>query len=145
MAVEDADGDGGKEVYAYARGNGSDRFPQYFALSGTNGALLWRQQYALNATLRIHAEFGDADGDGKREILLIADNTIEARHPISGTLLRTFAFATNVNTFAISAPLDLAPPLPQVAWPLVMESTRTGLWSLGRPSAMARDIPCGGI
>ncbi len=102
IAVEDVNGDSVKEVFIWTAGSTSTGVqPRYQALSGTDGTRLWEASYDFNASLIRHARFADVDGDGDLDVLLAADNSIEARDGLTGALVQTYTFSDNVTAFEI--------------------------------------------
>ncbi len=103
IALDDVDGDGVKEVFIWTGGSQSyGRFPKYQALKGSDGTRLWQAAYPYDASLLRHARIADVDGDGAKEILLVVNNTIEARNGLTGALVRTYAFGANLTTFELA-------------------------------------------
>jgi hypothetical protein len=104
VGFEDLTNDGIKDVVAASLNEnpGSNRFPQYIALNGNDGALLWRITYPAGTKLSTSSvRFVDVDGDGAKEVLVIRDNTIEARSVSSGSLVKSYTFPANVLTFEV--------------------------------------------
>ena len=101
VAVEDVNGDGVKEVFVMTSGN-AEHPPKYQAIAGSNGARIWQQAYPLDTSMVDHARFADVDADGQEEILLVVNNTIEARDPMTGTLKYVYAFDADVTAFDLA-------------------------------------------
>jgi hypothetical protein len=145
IAIADADNGGPKEVIIYTRGNeNSGRSPKYQALRGSDGTRLWQQSYAYSTWMLTHARLADVNNDGRKELLLAVDNTVEARDVLSGALLKTYTFTTNVTAFEVirAEPFKLAASFTgnglTIRFPTMngkkyrLESTedlRTGTWS----------------
>jgi len=100
FAVEDVDGDGIKEIYVYTHGNPAyDRQPKYQAIDGENGERLWEVVYPYETWLVQDGRLMDVAGDPTPEILLAVDDTIEARDALTGALVRTYSFDSDVTAF----------------------------------------------
>ncbi|MBN1671162.1 MAG: chitobiase/beta-hexosaminidase C-terminal domain-containing protein, partial [Kiritimatiellae bacterium] len=108
VGMEDVDGDGAKDVFVRTSGSeAQSRFPKYQAVDGSNGVQIWEQAYPYDAVLLPHGRVVDADGDSDSDILVSVDNTLEARDGLSGSLVATYTFTTNVTAFEIVALYDL--------------------------------------
>jgi len=109
IAVEDANGDQVKEVFIWTRGSAPLNIqPKYQVLGGADGSRLWQAGYDPGTWLIVHSRLSDVDGDGDQEVLLVVNNTIEARDAMTGTLMHTYSFDANVTTFEVVV-VDMPP------------------------------------
>jgi|GEM_PF-5679952 len=101
VAVGDVNGDGVQEIYIRSSGNAS-RPAKYQALNGCDGTRIWQVSYPYTAQLPVHGRLVDVTGDGVQELLVAVDNRIEARHGLTGALVRTYTFPALVNAFELA-------------------------------------------
>jgi hypothetical protein len=101
IAVEDVDHDGVKEVFVHTGGNESHP-AKYQAISGADGTRLWQEPYPFDTWMVVDGRLADVNGDGAKELLIIVNNTIEARNALTGALVRTYTFSANVTAFELA-------------------------------------------
>jgi hypothetical protein len=100
LGMGDADADGDNEVIIWSNGSSSyGKLPKYQALNGKDGTRLWQQSYSYDTAMLQHARLVDVNGDGRKEVLLAVNNTIEARDVVTGALVKTYSFSANVTAF----------------------------------------------
>lgn len=115
IAIGDADADGDNEVVLWSNTSASaGQPPKYQVLNGANGTRLWQQSYAYDAWMIQHARLADVNNDGRKEVLLAVNNTIEARDANTGVLVKTYSVITNVTTFEL-VPGEPASPCERIA------------------------------
>jgi hypothetical protein len=110
IAIGDADTDGSNEVAIWSGGNaGLGRSPKYQVLNGSTGSRLWEQGYPNDTSMLQHARLVDVNNDGRKEILLAVNNTIEARDAQTGELVKSYTVSGNVTTFEVmrADPLEM--------------------------------------
>jgi hypothetical protein len=98
----DADADGDNEVVIWSGGDaGSGKAPKYQVLNGANGTRLWEQSYPYDTWMLQHARLVDVNNDGRKEVLLAVNNTIEARDAQTGSLVKSYTLTTNITAFEV--------------------------------------------
>lgn len=110
IAGGDADSGGDTKVAIWSGGDsGSGKLPKYQVLNGVNGTRLWQQGYPNDTWMLQHARLVDVNNDGRKEVLLAVNNTVEARDTQIGSLVKSYTFNSNVTSFEVlrTDPLEM--------------------------------------
>ncbi len=97
----DVDEDGIKEVFALThRGPGHGH--TCYALDGATGDVLWELTYDEDLPIVGESQWLDFDSDDTLDIVLAVGNTLEVRNGMTGDLLETYLFDSEVSAFAVA-------------------------------------------
>jgi hypothetical protein len=107
LACVDTNGTGVKQVFVWSGPVGSAP-NRLLALNGSNGSLLWSTTFSNPKGLAPIVRFADINGDGKLDLLMNVNNTVEAFDGVTGSLQKTWTLSGTVTSFDVTTRATLA-------------------------------------